>query len=47
MTTFYNNKQETQDIKKFIKTQQPNKLVEPKEKINKTTDRTLPIRNSK
>jgi hypothetical protein len=44
MTVFYNDKQQTQDIKKVLKPQQPNKLLNPKDKIGEKTGRTLPIR---
>lgn len=44
MTVFNNNKQETQDIKKYLKPQQPNKQVNPSEKIGDKSGRTLPIR---
>lgn len=33
-----------EDFKKVIKPQQPNKLVNPKEKIKESSGRTLPIR---
>jgi hypothetical protein len=44
MTVFYNDKKETQDIKKFIKLPTPVKQVNPKEKIGDKSGRTLPIR---
>jgi hypothetical protein len=44
MTAFYNDKQQTQDIKKLIKPQTPNKPVNNKEKIGDRSPRTLPIR---
>jgi len=44
MTVFYNDKKETQDIKKFIKPSAPVKQVNPKEKIGDKSGRTLPIR---
>ena len=44
MTAFYNDKQQTQDIKKFIKPQTSAKQVNPKEKIGDKSERTLPIR---
>ena len=47
MSIFYNDKQQTQDIKKFIKPQSPNKPVNPKEQIGDKSGRTLPIRGQK
>lgn len=44
MSAFYNDKQQTQDIKKYIKPQAPNKVVDPKEKVGDKSGRTLPIR---
>lgn len=44
MTVFYNDKKETQDMKKFIKPLNPVKQVNPKEKIGDKSGRTLPIR---
>ena len=44
MTAFNNDKQQTQDIKKFLEQQQPNKQVNPSEKIGDKSGRTLPIR---
>lgn len=44
MTTFYNDKKETQDIKKFLKPQAPAKQYNPQEKIGDKSGRTLPIR---
>jgi len=44
MTAFYNDKQQTQDIKKFIKPPTPAKQLNPKEKIGDKSGRTLPIR---
>lgn len=41
---YYNDKQETQKIKEFIKPPKQNKLVNSKEKIKENRDRTLPIR---
>lgn len=44
MTVFNNNKQQTQEIKQFLKQQKPNKQVNPSEKIGDRSGRTLPIR---
>lgn len=44
MTAFYNDKEQTQDIKKFIKPQTPAKQINPKEKVGDKSGRTLPIR---
>lgn len=44
MSAFNNDKQQTQDIKKFLKQQQPNKQVNPSEKVGDKSGRTLPIR---
>jgi hypothetical protein len=44
MSVYNNNKQETKDIKQYIKPQQANKLVNPKEKVGDKSGRTLPTR---
>ena len=44
MATFFNDKKQTQEIKKFIKPHSQNKLANPKEKLTENKDKTLPIR---
>lgn len=44
MTAFYNDKQQTQEMKKFLKPQTPAKQLNPKDKIGEKSGRTLPIR---
>jgi hypothetical protein len=45
MVAFNNNKQETQEIKQYIKPHKVNKLSDPKEKVEpRKENRTLPIR---
>jgi hypothetical protein len=44
MTAFYNDKQQTQDMKKFLKPSAPVKQLNPTEKIGDKSGRTLPIR---
>lgn len=44
MTAFYNDKQQTKDIKQFIKPPSAPKQLNPKEKVGDKSGRTLPIR---
>jgi len=44
MSVYNNNKQETKDIKEFIKPKPSNKLVNPKEKVGEKSGGTLPTR---
>ena len=41
---YYNDKQQTQDIKRFIKPPSAPKQLDPKAKVGDKSGRTLPIR---
>jgi hypothetical protein len=47
MTTFYNNKEDTQKLKAMLKPQTQNKLSDPKQKLTPSEGKTLPIRGQK